>query len=309
MSNKERYRQLCEQAGARIPVFQQHWWMEVVCHGKQWDVLLAERNGKIIGALPYLIGKRFGLRYVLQPELTQFSGPWLDESLNPEERLRTIDQLAGQIDDMGLAIYVQCFSPDIETWLPFYWRGYSQTTRYTYRFDPLQPVEQLMAGAQPERRKRLELLRSQCEIDRHVPPDEFLVFHNNYYTNRDGYNMVPQRLVERVCSTSIDRGQGLIYGLRNHNGQLLVADFVVYDSHCAHSLLSGMSGGAPRNANSLLFWTIIGDLYGRTEVFDFEGSMDKGIGHFFRTFGATAVPLMRVWHSRIPFATKLLHLR
>lgn len=308
MSNKERYRQLCESVGSAIPIFQQHWWMEAVCQGKRWDVLLSYRGGRIAGALPFLYGRRFSLRYVLQPQLTQYSGPWLSTALGEEERLRTIDDLAEQVDDMHLALFAQHFSPTIDNWLPFYWRGYHQTTRYTYRFDPLRPVDELMAAAQPQRRKRLGVLAEQCEVDRAVPVDEFAQFHHAYFTQRDGFNLVPQQLVEEVCRTAIGREQGLIYGLRDRQGRLLVADFVVYDDRQAHSLLSGMSGAAPRNANSLLFWTILGDLYGRTQAFDFEGSMDKGIGQFFRSFGATATPLMQVYRSRIPLATKLLHL-
>ena len=62
MTNKERYRQLCETVGSQIPLFQQYWWMETVCAGKEWDVLLSERDRVIEGALPYLIGRKFGLR-------------------------------------------------------------------------------------------------------------------------------------------------------------------------------------------------------------------------------------------------------
>ena len=73
MDSKEKYRELCEAEGSRIPLFQQYWWMETVCAGKRWDVLLSERDGVIEGALPYLIGKKLGLRYILQPQLTQSS--------------------------------------------------------------------------------------------------------------------------------------------------------------------------------------------------------------------------------------------
>ena len=45
--NKEKYKQLCEAEGSRIPLFQQYWWMETVCEGKQWDVLLSQRDGRI----------------------------------------------------------------------------------------------------------------------------------------------------------------------------------------------------------------------------------------------------------------------
>ena len=66
MTNKELYRQLCETEGSRIPLFQQYWWMETVCEGKEWDVLLSQKESRIEGALPYLIGYRMGLRFIVQ---------------------------------------------------------------------------------------------------------------------------------------------------------------------------------------------------------------------------------------------------
>ena len=115
--------------------------MDTVCHGKQWDVLLAEQsNGFIDGALPYLIGNKFGLRYILQPQLTQFSGPWFNHhplTGDPAEFEHHVgEQLVAQLDALNTHICLMHFSPSITDWLPFYWHGYRQTTRYTYRFDP-----------------------------------------------------------------------------------------------------------------------------------------------------------------------------
>ena len=48
-----------------------------MCHDKQWDVALAhDDNGNITAALPYLRGKKLGIRYIVQPQLTQYNGPW-----------------------------------------------------------------------------------------------------------------------------------------------------------------------------------------------------------------------------------------
>ena len=46
--------------------------MDAVCEGKEWDVALAYDNERLLAAMPFLIRHRFGMNYVLQPELTQF---------------------------------------------------------------------------------------------------------------------------------------------------------------------------------------------------------------------------------------------
>ena len=51
MTNKERY---IAWAAKReyMPIFMQPWWMDAVCAGKEWDVLLAEdEQGEIIDAV------------------------------------------------------------------------------------------------------------------------------------------------------------------------------------------------------------------------------------------------------------------
>ena len=43
MTNKERYAAFC-QAQPEMPVMMQPWWLEAVCAGKQWDVMLLTKN-------------------------------------------------------------------------------------------------------------------------------------------------------------------------------------------------------------------------------------------------------------------------
>ena len=41
MTNKERYIEWVASL-EYVPIFMQPWWMDAVCAGKEWDVLLAE---------------------------------------------------------------------------------------------------------------------------------------------------------------------------------------------------------------------------------------------------------------------------
>ena len=73
MTNKERYIAWAAKQ-EYMPIFMQPWWMDAVCAGKEWDVLLAEdEQGEIIGAMPYLLRKLLlgaavgGLCYALFP--------------------------------------------------------------------------------------------------------------------------------------------------------------------------------------------------------------------------------------------------
>ena len=285
--------------------------METVCYGKQWSVLLSEQaNGFIDGALPFLIGSKMGLHYVLQPELTQYNGPWFHHhplTGDPVEfEHRVAEDLLSQLEKLHLSVYLQRFSPEVTDWLPFYWHGYKQTTRYTYRFDPLPDVATLATLADRGRKRQLETARKAYTVDRQVGVEEFVALHADYWERRCGRDNLSREFLRRVVTTAMTRGQALIYGLRDADNQLVAARFVVYDDRCAYALLSAMRPDTLRNSMTLLVWTLLEDLHGRTQAFDFEGSMDQGIEHFYRSFGARQVPYFEVSRFANPLLSRLV---
>ena len=272
--------------------------METVCEGKRWDVLLSQCNGRIEGALPYLIGRKFGLKYILQPQLTQFNGPWY-RSDDPDLRRCVGDDLECQLRKLHAFIYIQHFSTSIIDPAPFSpSRGYRCSQRVTYRFNPIPDPEMLPSLADRGRKRGLEAVEKSYTLDKEVPAEEFADFHLRYWERRSGYDLIPQELLLRVVQTSLDRHQGLLYGLRDSSGRLMAARFVVFDDHCAYALLSALQPDALRNSMTRLVWTLMADLYNRTEIYDFEGSMDPGIAHFYRSFGTTATPFYEVTRFR-----------
>lgn len=113
MTNKERYIEWVAQQDY-MPVFLHPWWLDAVCAGKEWDVLLAEdAEGNILGAMPYLLRKRLGFRYVLMPPMTQIGGIWVNAATTADRWItaEVCRQLAEQLDRMGLAYYYQQYLP------------------------------------------------------------------------------------------------------------------------------------------------------------------------------------------------------
>ena len=310
MTAKERYRELCEALGSCVPIFQQHWWMEAVCAGKEWDVALTEdTSGRITAALPYLLRKRLGMRYVLQPQLTMFNGPLLLPPNDMSDGRRTdfahqaCERLIDQIEGLKLDYYCQRFSPEITDWLPFHWRGYNQTTRYTYRIDDISDPRRVFEGFDrtKERQRRIRRIIDQYTVDTTIDAATFTKFHTDYWHSRGESELVPPSLMQSVIEAATKRNQGLTLGLRDGEGKLAAAWFAVYDENCAYALLSA-KGMDERQADvsALAIWRLIEALSGRTKAFDFEGSIEKNLEYFYRSFGARQVPIMEVCKPRNP---------
>jgi hypothetical protein len=273
--------------------------METVCAGKEWDVLLSERDRVIEGALPYLIGRKFGLRYILQPQLTQFNGPWLSEGVGEKRAGQVLADLERQLSHLHVAIYIQHFSPELSTLnYKLLSLNYKLSPRVTYRFDPIPHPDTLTSLADRGRKRGLNAVDAAYVIDKEVGASEFAYLHRSYWERRSGRDLLDEAFIQRVVGTCLDCRQGLLYGLRDGDGRLVAARFVAFDDHCAYALLSAMLPDALRNSMTRLVWALITDLYGRTDIFDFEGSMDPGIAHFYRSFGSTATTYLEVSRFR-----------
>lgn len=282
--------------------------METVCEGKQWDVQFCTERDSILGAMPFLYGKKYGMKYTLQPQLTPWCGPWVAAELDEQTRHNTITALAAAMHRRHFALYMQCLPPGMTDWQPFLQHGFKHTTRHTYRFDPLPDPERLRGLADRGRRRGVEEVEKNYTIDRNVDADEFADLHIAYWERRSGHDLLSHDLIKRVCSTALARNQALLYGLHDKSGTLMAARFVVFDSHCAYALMSAMRPDALRNSMTLLVWTMLSDLYGRTKAFDFEGGSDPGVGHFYRSFGAIETEYHCIYRSMIPLGKKLLHI-
>jgi len=351
ISNKELYKTICETEGLPIPLFLQYWWMEAVCAGKQWDVAMVfgtpqgkkfslerQEGDTLVAALPYLIGKRMGMRFIIQPQLTQYNGVWynyqfLTDTLklrcacqpdrftscqySESERLdfekRAAEPLLSHLDQLKLSFYQQNFSPEVTNWLPFHWGGYSETLRYTYRIENLSNLDAVFNCFDVHH--RASKIRSAVKVlstDYSLTPEAFAKFHKDYWNARGKGDILSSQLIERVCRTAIDRNQGAIVSVRNESGELMGARFVVWDNNCSYSLLSALNlGKTPNGTSPLLFWEALKLAASKSDnmAFDFEGSMDEQIEQSYRLYGATQKPYHQVFKSNSILFSHLMTLK
>lgn len=300
MSNKEKYRMLCENEPS-IPLFLQYWWMETVCKDKTWNVLLYAENGEITAAMPFLFGKKLWFRYVLQPQLTQYSGIWYkprnfrteNDRLSYEKKV--INSFVEELEKMKISCFQQNFSPRFTNWLPFYWKGFSQTTRYTYQIQDLTDLDAVFAAFDVKhRQKRIRKIDESYTTVFDISPSEFYAFHKEYWQARGKDDLVSEEFVVNLCTRAMERGNGMLVGLAGADGKKVAMRFVVFDGECAYALLSARRPDSENGVSELLFWRILQSLSGKTRVFDFEGSMDEGIEHSYRLYGAKQVPYLQI---------------
>ena len=185
MTNKERY---IEWVGQQeyIPIYMMPWWMDAVCAGKMWDVLLAEdENGRILGAMPYLLRKRAQFRYIIMPQQTQIGGLWVTAEVTADKwkTAEVCRQIKEQLDGMHLAYYYQQYLPGSLCVDAMRGLGFKTQERVTYRVDDLSDIEALVSSFSKNKRRQLQKAQG-LHVERGMNPEDFYRFHRQCLQSR-----------------------------------------------------------------------------------------------------------------------------
>jgi hypothetical protein len=304
MTNKDRYEQFCKEQ-THIPIFLQKWWMDAVCIGKQWDVFLYEEKEQIVAVFVFHYVSKYGLKFILQPQLTQYNGIWIDYppciSAHKKRSLekRIMYFFIAKLEAEKYVYYEQSFHYSIVNWLPFYWKGYEQTTRYTYQLKDLSDMGKCFSNFSPSKQRQIKKTFKDLVVDFDCSEEEF------YRAATDNLHLKHEKisyskpLFMCLYQACISRGQGKIIAIRNKNSQLYAASFIVWDSMSAYFLLYTIHPEhRSSGASSRMLWEAIQYLSDKVNIFDFEGSVNEAIELSYSRFGTEQLPYSTIKKSK-----------
>jgi hypothetical protein len=316
MSNKEKYRKHCN--SAIVPLFSKPWWLDAVCGEANWDVIVVEKNGSIVASMPYHRSKGWFFTHVGAPPLTPILGPWYSY---PEGQLHC-HRLAQEkklsyvlIDRIPKCDYFcQYFHYEVTNWLPFFWRGFSQTTGYTYLLTDLTDLDKIWLHMRHSVRTNIRkaIGRFKLTVRADLGIDDFLSVYERA-VREGGYPPVAEsRVIRRVDSACEERDARRILCAIDSDSRIHAVTYIVWDELSAYCLISSRNSQClpSSGALSLLLWEAIKLAATRTQRFDFDGAMLESVEGFFRDFGAKQVGYHRVsrMSRRMKFYTSSLEL-
>lgn len=300
-----------------ISVFSSPWWLDATAGPGNWSVAEVKEGVQVVASMPWVLKQnRLGLKILSQPALTQTLGPWISE---PSKKTKYATKLAREKDLMAALIdqlpkyhvFKQNFAPEITNWLPFYWRGFRQTTRYTYRLDSLDSADLLWKNFQEN--TRWEIRKAEKKgvfVEATDDIEAFLLVNEKTFLRQGMKPPYSYDYVRKLYSACLANGAGKIFLAKGADGRVHAGNLIVWNQHCAYYL---MGGGDPelRNsgATSLSMWHAIQFASTVSRIFDFEGSMIEPVERFFRGFGAVQTPYFSLTHVRSKRAATALGLR
>lgn len=282
-------------------LFQQPWWLDAAAPGA-WDAVEIREGGTIVGRLPFVRRRRLGVTVLTQPALTPHLGPWLHPLTGKEcTRLAREHELLGCLADRLPAhdVFHQNFHPLLQNWLPFRWRGFKQTTFYTYVLDDLSDLKAVWANLRENVRRQIRKAERTVVVSATDDVEYFLHLSRKTF-ERQGMD-VPYsgELLGRLDEACAARSARLILLAVDEAARPHAALYLVWDDRTAYYLAGGADPSLRSSgAMSLLMWEAIKHAGTMARTFDFEGSMIEPIERFFRAFGPRQVSYMHLSRTR-----------
>lgn len=277
-----------------LGVFGSRKWLEV--YGDRLQMIGIYKDEKqLVGGFYFLHTRRYGFSFVKLPPYTPHCGLFFQsESSNRSSLSNFSKEVMQEVCRffLGLkpALTILAFPSTIIDLQPFIWEKFKVVPNYTYRLDLRLPLEDIRANFDPKTRNVInKAVKEQVDTRENSlePSDLYSFFVSslqgagaNVY--REELEAIITRFADPTNSFSIEAYK---------DGVLLGAVFCVYDNQSCYYLLGGTTRSGVQGVNALLVQKCI-EKAARLgcAIFDFEGSMLKGVEKFFRGFGPALFP-------------------
>lgn len=313
LTDKQKYRELCKKESS-IPIFSRDWWLDAVIGENNWDVAIIERGEEIIACFPYVIKRKLIFTGLSMPFLTQTMGIWIKYPERQKQKYVTKlsyekEIFSALIDKLPSYDYFsQNFHWSITNWLPFYWKGFQQTTRYTYILEDLSSLDNVFFNFENSIKNNIKKTGKIFQVYTDDDIERFYQLNMMTYIRN---NMKPLTLnfIKRLDDACKIRNCRKIFFVKDKNDEILAAIYIVWDDRCAHYILSGRNPNIKNTGlTCVLLWEAIKFSSTVTKAFNFEGSMFEHIEVLFRHFGGTQKPYFEITkiNSKILKSGKML---
>ena len=290
------YRQFCaEETG--VPIFMQPWWLDVVTQASGWGVSIAQdAQSKIKAALTYGIFSKYGVKYLSNPVLTPYCGPWLTPirtdqyyEINSFEN-QQISDLIANLPSAALVI-LKLFPTAINAF-PWVWSGYKTGLKHTYHLDLAPNYEQQYKDTVHQ-----DILRASARLSVQTSqsPEDLFRLTEQLFLHQKKKTPFTESLLHQLCEQIHNHHAGVLAYVRDEKNRLVAGALLVWDHSTAYYLIGARDPqNDPGGAMSYLLHQLIKHLPAHLKIFDFEGSMIKGVEHFFRSFGGQRANVLEV---------------
>jgi len=276
-------------------VFCYSWWLLSACPNGFRIIIVRNKNGIVAGLPLQNEYDEKGREICNMPLLTQTLGILL----YPQNGSKTCKYLSETIKIMDEIInnlphykyfYMQ-FHYNFTNWLPFYWKGYSQSTRYTYIVPKTVDIENIFSSFTYAKRCDIRNSKKIVKIKTDISAE---LFYDHHFSSlkKNGKNIrYSFENFENIYNSAYLNKRGKSWYAVDEEGNIHSIIFCVFDNKLAYYLVSSIDPDYRKTGSiSLLIWEAIKYFSKLSLGWNFEGSMRYNIEKSYRQFGGIQVP-------------------
>jgi hypothetical protein len=282
-------------------IFCYTWWLDAITNSR-FKILAALENDVIVAGIPLAFDD---MNKVNVPPLTRSLGVLFIPQDNLSEQKKLSNQrrwLTALLENFPIENFVQmCMHHEFKDWLPFRWKGFKQTTRYTYIVNYREcTIDELYRKMSRGRKETINrAVRNGIHVELTNDFDLLYRFASLSYQRQNLEFRVPYSDLKRLDEAIVKNGSRIILKAVDSKGLLHASIYAAFNSRSAYFLLSG---GDPvlrkQGGHTLVFWETIKYFSDKVAFSNFGGSDIKRIEEHLRGFGGQLTPYFHIYNEQ-----------
>ncbi|AUC86444.1 hypothetical protein CW731_14660 [Polaribacter sp. ALD11] len=259
----------CIEKSVQSRIYAFSWYLDIVADN--WDVLVLEDYEAV---MPIPWRKKYGIKYVSQPHFCQQLGVFSKGIITEELQKKMLKKIPKKFVKITLNLNSYSFflSKMLER------KNYILLIKESY--------EENYKDFNKNRKRVLRKIKDSSMYIDNVEFNTLLEIAKKDY-NHLIYKDSDYKKLNKLISISQNSDTGFMKGVYNENDQVVGGVFFLKSRSRLIYLFSVMTTeGKKLNAATFLISHVLKKYQNKNYILDFEGSMNKGIANFFRSFGA-----------------------
>jgi hypothetical protein len=283
-------------------VFCYSWWLEAITKSN-FKILAILENDEIVAGMPLAFDARNKIN--VHP-LTRTLGVLYknQEYLSNRKHISAERKwLSDLLKHLPPDDFVQmCMHHNFTDWLPFRWKGFCQTTRYTYIINYEKKTSADLWNNLDIRNRKIIKRTTKNGIRTEITDDFDLVYYYESLSyERQGLKFgLPYNDLKLLDDAVKVRGNRIIFKAIDDSNQVHAAIYVAYNQKSAFALLSGSNPKLRKlGGHTLVLWEVVRYFCDKVRYFNFGGSDIQRIELHIRGFGGTLTPYFHIYNDKL----------
>lgn len=285
----------CIQHSFNGNIYAYSWYLNFV--SKDWNALVDEDYKTV---MPLTGRKKYGLHYLFQPAFTQQLGVFSVNQL-PKEK---VEEFLAAIPSKYKLVEI-----NLNKYNTLSEGAYKLKSNLTHELDLINSYVNLRTYYSVNTLRNItKATKSALTVNyKTTPLDIIKLFRKNRGKDISQLKNKEYKILKNLIEYCVSHGNGLSWGVYTAKGELCAGAFFVQSNNKVVFLFSATNAAAKKNgAMAFLIDHFIQQNAQRNLTFDFEGSNDKNLARFYKSFGSTECAYLHIKRNNLPFPLKLL---